>query len=308
MANIVGRKKIWFTIPCIVFVITLAVSLIFGVELDINFRGGSLVTYSFDGDVDKAVFEDTIEQSLGSSISLQQQQDVATRKTNYVATLSTKGGISPETQQEITLALQEQFPDNNVEVVSANNVDPAIGRDFFVKSMVAVATAAVLMILYIAFRFRKMGGWSAGVFACVALIHDVMYVFAAFVIFRFPIGDSFIAVALTILGYSINATIVIYDRIRENKRLMQGKSGLSGIVNTSISQSLRRTVNTTVSTVLAIGTVCVIAVIYNVESILIFSLPMAIGMLAGAYSSVCLAGPLWLTWQEHKAARKRAGA
>ena len=173
------------------------------------------------------------------------------------------------------------------------------------NSEVAVAAAAVLMILYIAYRFRRMGGWSAGVFSVVALLHDVMYVFAAFVLFRFPIGDSFIAVALTILGYSINATIVVYDRIRENKRLLGSKVTVDEVVNVSINQSLTRSINTTVSTVIAMGTVCVISVIYHVESILVFSLPMLIGMVAGAYSSVCLAGPLWATWQNYKAAQNK---
>ena len=138
-----------------------------------------------------------------------------------------------------------------------------------------------------------------------ALLHDVMYVFAAFVLFRFPIGDSFIAVALTILGYSINATIVVYDRIRENKRLLGSKVTVDEVVNVSINQSLTRSINTTVSTVIAMGTVCVISVIYHVESILVFSLPMLIGMVAGAYSSVCLAGPLWATWQNYKAAQNK---
>jgi len=293
MRDIVGRRKLWFTIPCVVLVVTLVASLVFGVELDINFRGGSLVTYSFEGSVDKGQFEDTIQQAFGQQISVQEQQDVVTGRTNYVANLSVKEGISPDQQIAIT------------SVVSTSNVDPAIGRDFFVKSMVAVAAAAVLMILYIAYRFRRMGGWSAGVFSVVALLHDVMYVFAAFVLFRFPIGDSFIAVALTILGYSINATIVVYDRIRENKRLLGSKVTVDEVVNVSINQSLTRSINTTVSTVIAMGTVCVISVIYHVESILVFSLPMLIGLVAGAYSSVCLAGPLWATWQNYKAAQNK---
>lgn len=303
--DIVGRKKLWFTIPLVVLVITLLVSAVFGVELDINFRGGSIVTYSFEGDVDQGAFQETIQGVLGQQIGLQRQEDVVTGRVNYVATLSSKEGVTPEKQMEITSALQQKFSGNNVEVVETSNVDPAIGRDFFAKSMVAVAAAAVLMILYIAFRFRKMGGWSAGVFATVALMHDVMYVFATFVLLRFPIGDSFIAVALTILGYSINATIVIYDRIRENERSMGSKETLDEVVNKSINQSLARSINTTVSTVIAVGTVCVICYIFHVESILIFTLPMMIGMLAGAYSSVCIAGPLWVTWQDRKAAKKK---
>lgn len=304
MINIVGRKKIWFAISSTIIIVTLLVALIFGVELDIEFRGGSLVTYSFDGEIQKADFQSVIENNLGQSISLQEQEDVLTGKVNYVATLSSKEGITPEKQEEITTALQQKYADQNVQVVSTSNVDPAIGHDFFVKCVVAVAAAALLMIIYIAFRFRKIGGWSAGVFAVCALLHDVMFVFAVFVFFRIPISQNFIAVALTILGYSINATVVVYDRIRENKRLMGAKTTLNELVNTSINQSLTRSINTTVSTVLALAAVCAVALLSHVESIITFAFPMLVGMIAGAYSSICIAGPLWVTWQDHKAAKK----
>lgn len=304
MINIVGRKKIWFAISSTIIIVTLLVALIFGVELDIEFRGGSLVTYSFDGEIQKADFQSVIESNLGQGISLQEQEDVVTGKVNYVATLSSKEGITPEKQEEITVALQKKFADQNVQVVSTSNVDPAIGHDFFVKCVVAVVAAAVLMIIYIAFRFRRIGGWSAGVFAVCALLHDVMFVFAVFVYFRIPISQNFIAVALTILGYSINATVVVYDRIRENKRLMGAKTSLDELVNTSINQSLTRSINTTVSTVLALTAVCAVALMSHVESIITFAFPMLVGMIAGAYSSICIAGPLWVSWQNYKAAKK----
>lgn len=305
MINFVGRRKLWFSISSAIIIVTFLVALFFNVELDIQFRGGSITTYSFTGEVDKSIFEQTIETALGQPISLQEQQDVATGAANYVATLSAKEGITPEKQSEITAALEQQFPENKIQTVSMSNVDPAIGHDFFVKSMVAVAAASLLMIIYIAIRFRKMGGWSAGVFAVLALLHDVVIVFATFVLFRIPISDSFIAVALTILGYSINATIVVYDRVRENKRLLGTKATIDEVVNTSINQSLTRSINTTISTVIAMGTVCVVALVYNVGSILTFAFPMLVGMVAGAYSSICIAGPLWATWQNYKIAKKK---
>lgn len=304
MINIVGRKKIWFTISSTIIIVTLLVALIFGVELDIEFRGGSLVTYSFDGTIEQADFQSVIESTLGQSVSLQEQQDIATGNVNYVVTLSTKEGVTPEKQQEITTALQEKYADQNVQVESTDNVDPAIGHDFFVKCVVAVAAAAFIMIIYIAFRFRRIGGWSAGVCSVIALMHDVMIVFAVFVFFRIPISQNFIAVALTILGYSINATVVVYDRIRENERLMGAKATLDELVNKSINQSLTRSINTTISTVIALGVVCVIALLSQVNSILTFAFPMLIGMITGAYSSICIAGPIWVTWQDYKAAKK----
>ncbi|MBC8584676.1 protein translocase subunit SecF [Youxingia wuxianensis] len=305
MINIVGRKKIWFTISSAIIIVTILVALIFSVELDIQFRGGSIVTYSHSGELDKGDFAKTIESVLGGEkVSIQEQRDVTTGEMNLVVTLSSKQGISPEKYGEINDALWAAYPQNNIEVVSTSNVDASIGHDFLIKSVVAVAAASVLMIVYIAFRFRKIGGWSAGVFSVLALLHDVMFVFAVFVFFRIPLNDSFIAVVLTILGYSINATVVIYDRIRENKRLLGTKVSLAELVNTSINQSLTRSINTTISTVIAMGTVCVVAIVYNVSSIITFAAPMLVGMIAGAYSSVCIAGPLWVTWQEHKLAKK----
>ena len=138
--------------------------------------------------------------------------------------------------------------------------------------------------------------------AVVALLHDVLFVFTTFIIFRMPINDNFIAIVLTILGYSLNDTIVIYDRIRENKRLLGKKYTTGELVNLSINQSLTRTINTSVMTVLAMAVVLVVALMYNVESIVSFALPMIIGMIAGVYSSICIAGPLWVMWQERESA------
>ena len=114
------------------------------------------------------------------------------------------------------------------------------------------------------------------------------------------------AVLLTILGYSINATIIIYDRIRENRRLYNNKYSLDEMVNMSVTQTLGRSVNTTVTTVMAMAVVCVVCTIYGVSSIISFAFPLIIGMVAGVYSSNCIAPTLWVAWQDHKA--KKAGA
>ncbi|MEM1483289.1 protein translocase subunit SecF [Oscillospiraceae bacterium PP1C4] len=304
MIDFCGKRKLWFSISIGLILFSMAIALFFGVELDINFRGGSIVTYSFSGEVPKEAFESTVEEILGQKVSLQEQKDIATDAMNYVVTLSAKSGIAPEKQIEITTGLQKAFADNNIQVVSLSNVDPSIGREFFVKSMVALLAASVLMIIYIGFRFRKMGGWSAGVMAVVALMHDIMIVFATFVIFRIPLDDNFIAVSLTILGYSLNDTIIIYDRIRENKRLRVCKT-IDELVNKSINQSLTRSLNTSIATVLSMVVVCIMALVYNVDSILTFAFPMTLGMISGSYSSICIAGPLWAMWQNHKAEKKK---
>ena len=140
----------------------------------------------------------------------------------------------------------------------------------------------------------------------IALVHDVLAAFFTFVIFRIPLDDNFIAVVLTILGYSINATIVIYDRIRENRRYMGKNDTISDVVNKSVNQSFTRCINTNIATLIAIGLVCVFALIYNIDAITSFALPMMAGVICGAYSSTFLSGPLWAMWQEKKAAAKKS--
>lgn len=307
--DIVGRRKICFSISAALMVITILATLIFQVKLDIQFSGGTMVTYAFNGEINKDEFTSVVGEALaGKHLTVREQQDVVTGATNYIVTLAEKTGITPEQQIAVTDALTAKYPTQNLAVVSISNVDPTIGGDFLKKSLAAVTLAAILMIIYIAFRFRKMNGWSAGVIAVMALLHDLVIVFAVFVICRFPLNDSFIAVLLTILGYSINNTIIIYDRIRENKQLMPKKTSYGDLVNTSINQSMSRSINTTVSTALSMLVVCILSLVYGVESILTFSFPLLVGMLAGFFSSVFISGPLWGWWQERKLAAPKKAA
>jgi preprotein translocase SecF subunit len=160
------------------------------------------------------------------------------------------------------------------------------------------------MLIYVALRFKKIGGWSAGAMGVVALIHDCIIAFGVFAVFAIAINANFVAVMLTIIGYSLNDTIVIYDRIRENKRLMGGGTPLSELVNVSVNQSFRRSVNTSVTTITSMVVVTIIAVVYNVNSIFSFSFPLILGLISGAYSSICLAGPLWVKLAEKLDKRK----
>ena len=127
----------------------------------------------------------------------------------------------------------------------------------------------------------------------------MLIVFFTFVIFKMPINDSFIAVTLTIIGYSINDTIVVYDRIRENKPYFQKKT-FEELVDTSINQSLTRSINTSVTTAISILIVYILAFVYNIDSIKTFAIPMLIGILSGCYSTICIAGPMLVMWHNKK--------
>ena len=298
--DFIKNRKIYFIISIAIIVVTLACSFIFGVNLDIEFKGGTIITYSYEGDVDKAAFESAIENIVGN-VSVSESNSIATGATNLVVTLADNKGITPEIMEQINVAVEETY---SVKYVESSTVDPIIGTEMLLKSLVAVAVASVLMILFIGFRFRKIGGWSAGVCAVIALLNDIFVVFATFVIFGISIDTNFMAVVLTILGYSVNDTIVIYDRIRENRNTYGKEMGVVQLVNTSLNECLRRTILTTLTTVSALIVVCIVALVFNVNSILSFTFPMMIGMIHGVYSSVAVAPQLWVLWQERKEAKQ----
>ena len=302
-----GKRKIFYIISCTLLAIAVVFGLVFGVDLDIQFKGGTIATYSYQGELDLDAFANTVTEVTGIEAEASGAKNAVTDEPNVMLTFASKEGLSADMQSAMTTKLQETFPDNAIDVVSINSVSPTMGKDFLVKSLVAVAFAAIFMILYIALRFRKIGGWSAGVFAVVALLHDIAMIFATFIIFRMPLDDNFIAVLLVILGYSVNDTIVIYDRVRENVNNHVGRmseDNIADIVNLSINQTLSRTLNTSICTLISMVVVCILAVINNTESIITFAFPLIIGIISGSYSTICLSGPLWVKWQQHKIRRK----
>lgn len=300
--NFFAYRKYYFTISIMLIVVMLACALVFGVNLDIQFKGGALLTYSYTGDLDASAFQKAAEKVLGQSVSMQESTDIATGKQNIVLSLPTSEGIDAERQAALAEALNEQFSGNEIETASISVVNPTIGGEFLAKCLVAIGFAALLMVFYVSFRFRRIGGWSAGVTAVVALVHDILMVFAVFVIGRISLNANFIAVCLTILGYSLNDTIVIYDRIRENRRIYGASMPVEDLVNLSLNQSMTRSLLTSVTTASAMVVVSLVALLYNVNTILSFSFPMIIGMVSGFYSSVCIAPALWTMWQKKKAA------
>lgn len=298
--DFIGKRKLFFSISAVLIIVIALVSLIFGVKVDIQFKGGTMVDYTYEGQISekdiKTIAEDVIEMPVEVKF-----KGGINGSDSFSITLTESKGLEASKQTELTESLTTKFDANNIELLSNSSVNPTIGNEFFAKCIVAVLFAALVLIIYIGLRFKKISGWSAGVTAVAALAHDVIVVFGVFVIFRLPLDYNFIAVVLTILGYSINDTIVIYDRIRENKRVYGNKLTTEQLVNNSINESLSRTINTTVSTMIAMIVISVVALVSGVSSILSFSFPLIIGMLSGTYSTIFIAGPLWVQWQNRKA-------
>ena len=305
--NFIGNRKKFYTFSCALIAIVLVFCAVFGVKMDVEFKGGSMVTLSYEGDVDLPSLKSEIGSQLGQSdLTLQTGSDISGNQTLTV-TLPGSQTLTTEQLDDMLTAINEAHPENNFEQNEVSNVNATIGKEFLFKSLVALVAACVLILAYVAFRFRKIGGLKAGSTAIVALLHDMFVVFGVFVILRIPLNGNFIAAVLTILGYSINDTVVIYDRIRENSALYSKKQmGLAELVNLSVNQSFARSLMTSITTCLALGVVCVVSVIYRLDSIYSFAFPLLFGMVSGVYSTICIATPLWVDWKNKKKAAKKA--
>ncbi len=316
--DFVGNWKKFVIISASIIVLGAIIFAIFGVDLDINFRGGSRFTYSYSGDIDVDKVEEIAEKTLGEKCSVSTAEAAISEEGEDsktviitvpgVAVASEKNekgesvGIHQDLKNALDKGLKTKFTSQESNVVEAS-----IASSFFVKSLVAVALAAVLVIVYIGFRFRNIGGLSAALFALLALVHDVIIAFVACVVFRLEIDMNFLAVVLTIFGYSLNDTIVIYDRIRENRKKNRSMP-IAEVTNLSVNQTLNRTIVTSLTTFIAVVVVGLVAEFFGLTTLRTFAIPMAIGLVSGTYSSVCLTCPLWVRAQEASARRKEAKA
>ena len=297
-----NRKK-FYGFSCALIAVVLVFCGVFGVHMDVEFKGGSMVTLAYQGEADLNALKSTISGELNqSNLTLQTGSDISGSQTLTV-TLPGSQTLTTEQLDNLLTTLNEQFPDNAFTQNEVSNVDATIGKEFLLKSVVALVAACVLIMLYVAYRFRRIGGFKAGATAVVALLHDLFVVFGVFVILRIPLNGNFIAAMLTILGYSINDTVVIYDRIRENSALYSKKQlSLPELVNLSINQSFSRSLMTTITTCCALGVVCAVSIVYRLDSIYTFAFPLLFGMISGVYSTICIATPLWVDWKQRKKA------
>ena len=249
-------------------------------NFDIDFVVGTTFEFQLDRTADKAVTDhvaELYEQALG-------------RKPSSV-TSTGETGVRIKAL-ELTDAEVETVRDAVVQAYGVDvekgyqveRVSASVGKDLTRSAFLASGVAVLLILLYIAIRFE----FRSGIAAVIALIHDLLVMLSVYVIFRIPFNINFIAAALTILGYSINATIVVFDRVRENRKTMKTGS-FAVIVDTSIWDTMSRSINTTVTTLI----VMLMLLILGVSSIRNFALPICVGVLCGCYSSVCISGPLW---------------
>ncbi|WOC33123.1 MULTISPECIES: protein translocase subunit SecF [Caproicibacterium] len=301
------NSKIYYGISIGIMIFGLIFNIAFGAKLSIEFRGGTQLKYSYtdtSGKVNQAGVEQVVKDTVNRESSVVLNNNVknsagATASNKITVELSGTEAITVDAQQKLAKNLNTKFPNCTFKLDESSSINPTMGINFLIKCIVAVAITIVLLVLYVAMRFKKIGGFAAGLMAIVALIHDLIMVYFTFVIFRLPIDDNFIAVVLLILGYSLNDTIIVFDRVRENRRELPAKTPIGDLVDLSINQTLTRSIYTAFCTVLVIACLLVVSVHFQLDSVITLSLPMMIGVVSGCYSSVCIAGPLYVAWTQH---------
>lgn len=281
--KIVENRKKFFAASLIVIIIGFA-AMIFNAQAgrgafqyDVEFTGGT----SFDLDLGQEYEQEDLQKIITDVTGKDSPQIQQVIGTNEV-TVKIQS-IDSATRETLTNAILEAYP--NAVMGEVNDVSGTVSHEMQTAAIKATLIAAVAMLLYISLRFHD---FRAGGSAIIALLHDVLIVLTAYAVFRIPVNNTFIVVLLTILGYSINATIVIFDRIRENKSAFHANQTAEKI-NKSISQTLARSINTSLTTFFTVGAIYVL----GVPALKEFALPMMIGILAGAYSSVCISGSIW---------------
>lgn len=281
--DIIKNRKIYYIVSLVIIlagVIGFVVN--GGFNLDIDFTGGTTMSIEMGEGLDRTKLdrvETVAEQVLGEKPSVVQKAG----DSESLLVIKTK---ELDTEQRDTLfqAIKEEFSLAVEAPESTENVSATVGEDIRNRAVLSVSVAAVLMLIYISIRFEFM----SGVAAVVALLHDVLVMLAAYAIFQIPMSSTFIAAMLTIIGYSINATIIVFGRTRENRK-KDFKRPFEEVAEESIWQTMTRSINTTVTTLLTITMVY----IFGVTSVRNFALPLIIGIIAGLYSSIFLSSSIW---------------
>jgi len=282
--NYLKHKNIILAISVLVVIAGLVYGFVTGFTLDIDFKGGTRISTELKEDYSVSDIEDIVKGVCGQIPQVQ-----ATSAGEKSVTITTQT-ISEEESNKVVEALKAKYA--NMTEPTIRNVQASYGKELLNTAIIAVVVSIVLLLVYIAIRFKTLG-YTAALSAVLALLFDVCFLFAVYGVFKFPINSTFVAVILTIIGYSINDTIIIYDRIRENKRLVTKSSDDKDVINESISQTMKITIITSITTLTSIGIVLIFALVKDQETLKQFSIPLSIGIAEGTFSSIFIATNLW---------------
>lgn len=299
--NFLSKKNICFIVSLVLIIAGPVTMGVFSssegkaLNYSLEFMGGTSTNVTFNEDMSIADIDSKVKPVVQGVTG---DADIQTQKvsgTNQVIIKTRE--LTLDERQSLNEALKESF-DVDESLITAESISSTVSNEMRSDAVVAVIVATICMLLYIWFRFKDVRFATSAV---AALVHDVLVVLAFYAVSRISIGNTFIACMLTIVGYSINATIVIFDRIRENLKAMSKKTELSEVVNASITQTLTRSIYTSFTTFVMIAVLYVL----GVPSIREFALPLIVGVVCGGYSSVCITGALWYVMKT-KLGKKKA--
>lgn len=288
MFSIVKNYKIFFSITIIFLLIGFGSIVTRGFNLGIDFTGGSIVDLTFENPVNVAQVRDVLkEHDMGNSIIQLENSDGKTEANSVLI----RTGVVEDTELRATMNdLQSKL--GNYQIQRVEQVGATIGSELVQQAAMAIVLSWVLMIAYITFRFE----FKFAIAAIIALIIDVLVVLSYFSSFQMEMDSSFVAALLTVVGYSVNGTIVIFDRIRENLKIHRRSESLGEMVDNSIWQCMTRTIYTVATSLFAIVSIF----LFGGETIHNFSFAMLVGFASGAYTSIFLAGPMWMFLKNKK--------
>lgn len=271
--QIIQKRKIFYIISLILIIPSLLSLVVQGLNLGIDFTGGSIMHVKMESSISAANVRTAISEMELDTAEVQKSENEFFIRTRE---------LSQEESNKLLSTLQSNF--DNVEFLSAESVGATIGSELTRNAILSLLAAAVLMLVYISFRFE----WTFGVAAIIAILHNILIVLGVFSLLQWQINTAFIAAMLTVIGYSINDTIVIFDRVRENLR-MKRKEDRMDLLNRSIMQTLNRSINTVLTSSFAL----LALLLFGGTTIKFFVTAMLIGFAVGAYSSIFIASPLW---------------
>ena len=301
--DFVGKKAIFFTCSILVICVGIVGMAVHGIKGDkslnysLEFLGGTSTTVEFNEAYSLAQADDEIVPKIADVIGSNDIQTQVVDNTNQII-FKTKS-LNLEQREAFNTMLEKDYS-VDASAITSSNIGSTVSGEMRSQSMLAVVVAAFFMLLYIWFRFKDLRFAGS---AIIALIHDVLVVLALYAVARISVGSAFIACMLTVIGYSVNDTIVIFDRIRENKKTLRDESpeSLRALANDSITQTLSRSISTSLTTVVMV----LMLLILGVTSIREFALPLLVGIVCGTYSSICIATELWYVMKVHIKGKKK---
>ncbi|MEL5865450.1 protein translocase subunit SecF [Clostridium cochlearium] len=279
--KIIEKTKIWFIISLSIMILGLVFVIKDGLNYGIEFKGGTLVQINMNKEFDKGDVEKILKKYTNDYTT-----NEAKDNNNNIQLEIRSNSLKDDQIKPMFNEIKAKYKLQDKDLLAQQRIGPSVGKELRSKAILSLIIANIAMLVYVGFRFE----FKFGLAAILALVHDILITISVYAILQIPVNSSFIAAILTIVGYSINDTIVVFDRIRENRKRNR-KANEAEVANVSITQTMKRSINTSLTTLFTI--VCVYIFVPSVRE---FALPLLIGIVCGAYSSIFIASPLWVVF------------